>query len=791
MADGISGFFAFSSLASAAATLINGEWNREHQEKENRLNREHQAEMARLQDEMQKARDAKNFERQIELKMLEQRNQFELNEQNFQRQQELARERQNFERELCAARFEYETAAWETNKFDEIWPLRLTPRAYQAANVREVNGRVPLQILVGADLAPQGVADGAAFDASLQNEFTANDAIFRNGAETLYYTNGWKEGKIYREGTAPFQLLFSVLKIPTLALTVARSTDGDYELLGAFWNGIEKLAAPPFVTFAKFNAHEVALELARVEGRENLERGLPDKAFTKEQQENMQAWRKEKEWREQMKYDEATPETRAFLDKNAKRMFIEDYRINELNPKLREIGKKTVYVAIATAVDCYRVACLGEEPRVPAFLASKKDDPLYPSVASVAEGYRALLNPESANWEGPEAFGLPRRLAATAKAFYDVGEPDEAERFQRAAWDVLRKFYGEPYQTQATEHLEAIETLKSLPKQLGDEKKTMLLIKDNSPEIQGITRLFRTVEKAGEGLILTIGGIEYTFLFCPPGSFFMGSPEDEEGRWRNETQREVTLTRGFYLLQTPVTQAMWENVMGSNPSYFSSTGGGADKVRRYDEIPSVEALFARKLEELKKEEKGGESLNAETFARFLRWRCERYAVSLGGDTSNFPVESVSWNDCQEFIAKLNDGGYVPLGFKFRLPWEAEWEFAARAGTTTSYFWGTTIDRDKANYDWYLKRTTKVGSYPTNPWGFRDMSGNVLEWCGDWYAKYDTAPQTDPTGPSSGSRRVLRGGSWINVAENCRSARRLFNDPARRHDCYGFRLVLGR
>jgi len=740
MADGISGFFAFSSLASAAATLINGEWNREHQEKENKLNREHQAEMARLQDEMQKARDAKNFERQIELKMLEQRNQFELNEQNFQRQQELARERQNFERELCAARFDHETAAWETNKFDEIWPLRLTPRAYQAANVREVNGRVPLQILVGADLAPQGVSDGAAFDASLQNEFTANDAIFRNGSETLYYTNGWKEGKIYREGTAPFQLLFSVLKIPTLALTVARSIDGDYELMGAFWNGIENLAAPPFVTFAKFNAHDVTLDLARAEGREGLESGLPDEAFAEEQQENMKAWRTEKEWRELVKYDEASPETRAFLDKNAKLKFAPKYRVKHLDPKLREIGKKTVYVAIATAVDCYRVACLGEEPRVPAFLASKKDDPLYPSVASVAEGYRALLNPESANWEGPGAFGLPRRLAATAKAFYDVGEPDEAERFQRAAWDVLRKFYGEPYQTRATEHLEAIETLKSLPKQLGDEKKTMLLIKDNSPEIQEITRLFRTVEKAGERRTLTIGGIEYAFRFCPPGSFFMGSPEDEEGRWRNETQREVTLTRGFYLLETPVTQAMWENVMGSNPSRFSSTGGGSDKVS-------------------------------------------------GIDASNFPVECVSWNDCQEFIAKLNDGGYAPLGFKFRLPWEAEWELAARAGTTTPYFGGMAINQDKANYAWNLGRTSEVGSYPANPWGLLDMLGNVYEWCADWYAEYDAESQKNPRGPSSGAYRVLRGGCWSVGARNCRAAKRYDAVPTLRSAYCGFRLVL--
>ncbi len=772
-------FLALSSLASAAATLVNGECNREHQEKENKLNREHQAEMARLQDEMQKARDAKNFERQIELKMLEQRNQFELNERNFQHQQELARERQNFERELCAARFEYETAAWETNKFDEIWPLRLTPRAYQAANVREVNGRVPLQILVGADLAPQGVADGAAFDASLQNEFTANDAIFRNGSETLYYTNGWKEGKIYREGTAPFQLLFSVLKIPTLALTVARSIDGDYELMGAFWNGIENLAAPPFVTFAKFNAHDVTLDLARAEGREGLESGLPDEAFAEEQQENMKAWRTEKEWRELVKYDEASPETRAFLDKNAKLKFAPKYRVKHLDPKLREIGKKTVYVAIATAVDCYRVACLGEEPRVPAFLASKKDDPLYPSVASVAEGYRALLNPESANWEGPGAFGLPRRLAATAKAFYDVGEPDEAERFQRAAWDVLRKFYGEPYQTRATEHLEAIETLKSLPKQLGDEKKTMLLIEDNSPEgrerkrkeaeRKKAKRLFNSAKEAGERRTLTIGGIEYAFRYCPPGTFTMGSPRGESGRRDNETQRKVTLTRGFYLLETPVTQAMWENVMGSNPSYFSSTGGWGWHI-----------YFMLR-------------------ARLIFFDDERRAYNdlverlrAGMDTSNFPVESVSWNDCQEFIAKLNDGGYAPLGFKFRLPWEAEWELAARAGTTTPYFWGTELNYDKANYGGgKLGRTTEVGSYPPNPWGLLDMLGNVCEWCGDWYSEYDMASRKNPKGPSSGLDRVARGASGYDYYFDVRLAKRFHKDPTVRDEEYGFRLALSR
>ena len=178
---------------------------------------QNQKELTRLQDALQKARDEENFERQrelqLELKSLELQNQFALGERNFQYHQELARERQNFERELSWARFNQELALWETKKLDETWPLRLTPRAYQTLIGAPVDGRVPLQILVGADLAPQRVADVDDFNASVQSEFTGGDALFRNGSETLYYTNGWKEGKIFRDGAAPFQLLFSVLKI--------------------------------------------------------------------------------------------------------------------------------------------------------------------------------------------------------------------------------------------------------------------------------------------------------------------------------------------------------------------------------------------------------------------------------------------------------------------------------------------------------------------------------------------------------------------------------------------------
>ena len=240
---------------------------------------------------------------------------------------------------------------------------------------------------------------------------------------------------------------------------------------------------------------------------------------------------------------------------------------------------------------------------------------------------------------------------------------------------------------------------------------------------------------------LTIKGIDFAFRYCPPGTFQMGSPEDEEKRRDDETRHEVTLTRGFWMLETSVTQGMYRAITGSNPSRFKS-----------------------------------------------------------GD--NYPVEWVSWFDSQSFCESLNALGGAPAGFEFRLPTEAEWEYACRAGTNTPYFWGSKLNGDKANCNGncpyggvskgrYLKKTSAVGSYPANGWGLCDMHGNVWEWCADWYGAYASGPQTDPTGPTSGRWRVLRGSSWYGFAKNCRSAYRHCIDPTDRFSDCGFRLVLGR
>jgi len=233
-----------------------------------------------------------------------------------------------------------------------------------------------------------------------------------------------------------------------------------------------------------------------------------------------------------------------------------------------------------------------------------------------------------------------------------------------------------------------------------------------------------------EGFSLTkTNSIGMNFAYIRPGSFMMGSPAGESGRSSDEKRHRVTLTKGLYMQTTEVTQGQWRAVMGSNPSHFSNCG------------------------------------------------------------DNCPVEKVSWNDVQEFIVKLNrnEGGN-----SYRLPTEAEWEYAARAGSTSRFCYGDSDGR-LAEHAWYGSnsedKTQAVAQKKPNAWGLYDMHGNVWEWCQDWYSDYPSGSVTDPTGPSSGSFRVNRGGSWGNRAWSCRSALRGRLWPGYRYIILGFRLAL--
>lgn len=227
-----------------------------------------------------------------------------------------------------------------------------------------------------------------------------------------------------------------------------------------------------------------------------------------------------------------------------------------------------------------------------------------------------------------------------------------------------------------------------------------------------------------------------SFVWCPPGSFLMGSPKDEYLRDSDEAAHTVTLARGFWLGETPVTQGQWRSATGESVGHFKG-------LQR-------------------------------------------------------PAENISWTECQELCRRLGELD----GREYRLPTEAEWEYAARAGTTTPFFWGDTISTELANYDAtaaygpmgstgeYRQQTVRVDAFPPNVWGLCQMHGNVREWCADWHGPYlRRRSVTDPQGPATGNGRSVRGGSWYSFPQWCRSAYRFVLGEDGRSNEVGVRLCV--
>ena len=265
--------------------------------------------------------------------------------------------------------------------------------------------------------------------------------------------------------------------------------------------------------------------------------------------------------------------------------------------------------------------------------------------------------------------------------------------------------------------------------------------------VGALTVIAQEVKPVKEEVIDLGEGVKLDMVLIPSGKFMMGLTkkelEDIKVEFQEELkkdgkeqlldavdlimsiqgkQHEVTLTKPFYMGKHEVTQEQWEALMGKNPS---KTKG-----------------------------------------------------------AKLPVTNVSWEDCQEFIKKLNaktDGGY-------RLPTEAEWDYACRAGTTTAYSFGDKITPKDANYwDSNIGKPVAVGSYKPNAFGLFDMHGNVWEWCEDWHGEYPFAV-TDPKGPATGNRRVIRGGSSGYYGSFARSSNRYYSLPTNRGSLGGFRLA---
>ena len=241
----------------------------------------------------------------------------------------------------------------------------------------------------------------------------------------------------------------------------------------------------------------------------------------------------------------------------------------------------------------------------------------------------------------------------------------------------------------------------------------------------------------GQWTEISVGAARQKLRWIAPGRFLMGSPATEAKRWDSEgPQHEVTISKGFWLFDTACTQALWHAVMGNNPSAFQGA------VR--------------------------------------------------------PVETVSWNEAQDFIVKINK---LVAGLNLSLPSEAQWEYACRAGTTTPFSFGEDITPQQVNYDGnypyrdgskglYRRETVAVGSLPANPGGLYETHGNVWEWCADaWHESYAGAPSDGSVwDDAQAAGRVLRGGSWFDEAQDVRSANRFARAPDVRYNSIGFRCA---
>ncbi len=345
-----------------------------------------------------------------------------------------------------------------------------------------------------------------------------------------------------------------------------------------------------------------------------------------------------------------------------------------------------------------------------------------PRLTAVIKGMVGIYAGQLRTYQGKYCIELLHRTSLTGK------EGEVLEALEEVARGALQAKWFIPIVEQAMR--EPVPSSKpSRPAALISTVVASSVVVETAPKSWGVGF---GKDKFGYFTGFAIGHVVQRMRWIPPGTFVMGSPLNEPERDDNEVQHRVIVTQGFWLGETPVTQALWQTVTGNHSS-------------------------------------NGEDLDC-------------------------PIIKVSWHDCVIFTARIN---HFVRGGGFRLPTEAEWEYACRARTTTATFAGDMMMANPPQLDaigWYRGNSGgtihPVGQKAANPWGLYDMLGNVYEWCADWYAPYDVNVDCDPRGPVTGERRVLRGGSWSSRASSLRSANRIAYPGSSYSASIGFRLARG-
>ena len=328
-------------------------------------------------------------------------------------------------------------------------------------------------------------------------------------------------------------------------------------------------------------------------------------------------------------------------------------------------------------------------------------------------------------------FGLMLALQAQSPAYKSAMRRGQ-EQYEAGNYAAAKKLFNEALRSPEADTAEANRWVNKCDTKLKEKADAEKEAKAEAEAERREQERIAAKEK-NRPLTFTVNGVSFTMLPVEGGTFTMGATS-EQGRDAYNFEKpahSVTLS-SYYMGETEVTQALWQAVMGSNPSHFT------------------------------------------------------------GDSQR-PVEMVSWDDCQTFITKLNQQCAGQLnGRQFRLPTEAEWEYAARGGKQShgyKYSGSKTLD----NVAWYASNsgstTHAVGTKQANELGLYDMSGNVWEWCSDWYGDYGSSALTNPTGPATGSYRVYRGGDWGIYARLCRVSIRNGNDSDNTDSYLGLRLAL--